>query len=566
MTSYQEILKELYQRTESSESPESLRKILSKYETIGITAVAVAVENTENDNSSNSSNTSENKSQQQQQQQQDVQDAPQLLPFHPSGLTDLLVTKMMVAVAVATTERDSDNTISSTQAMKVSRALVEYHPGVYLHSLARSVSDLVSSVSHENISIGNDNAPGLLRLWVSLITHSPLAVHELLSESFLALLGKQKVEEHAKEALGYVVDDWRGLLQSKCSSEAVRCAVFLVKWVSRLPFGLTLGKSLLATNLFVEMLGDFDDPLQQLGLLDAMIEEFDCTGGPSSTTCATTQAAIDEWLASPPLMSLILQFLTDPLLSDAALRYIGVLSAVKPAELSIVLDHVQQVISQNEGSIPTRDTERLPLVNALSTVAMSSETGLSSILSKESLRRSWWDTDRIAQPKLKAAILVSIAQALPVVEASFGPTRALELYRLVGEDHHRGRIGDPMTTTTDWLLSKMATSPLIEVKIASMALLAAALRIENACLALIGFSDRKSHSALIDLLLSPKREATLHAQSARYDLLTAFFEALKAHPSLEEKPLFLKKLNEKLSLGPHGQKPLQYGADEMETA
>mmetsp|Transcript_13697 Transcript_13697/g.28248 ORF Transcript_13697/g.28248 Transcript_13697/m.28248 type:complete len:142 (+) Transcript_13697:372-797(+) len=132
------------------------------------------------------------------------------------------------------------------------------------------------------------------------------------------------------------------------------------------------------------------------------------------------------------------------------------------------------------------------------------------------------------------------------------------------------------TTTTGWLLSnKMANSPVVEVKIASMALLAASLRIENACLTLIVFSGDKnhcchSHSDLLDLLLSPKREPTIDAQSARYDLLVAFFECLESHPSLlvleENKKSILTKLNEKLALGPHGQKPLEYGSDEMETA
>jgi len=583
MTSYQEILEDLCQRTEASESPESLRKVLSKYEATGISVNAGnGIGDTRGEKS---------------QEKEKTQDAPQLLPFHPGGLTDLIVTRMMTV----STEPETENSISKTTAMNVAKALVECLPGVYLHSLATSVSDLVALIPHEKLSIGNNDAPGLLRLWISLITHSPLAVHELLSESFLTLVGKQQIEEHATDALNYLVDDWKAhrddasknknSSSSSSSSEAVRCAVFLVKWISRLPLlFFSLAKSSGATDLFCDMLGDFDDPLTQLSLLDALMEEFDGTTTITSTrrttrrtttrTTNNTVAVADEWLASPPLMSLVLQFLKVPLLCDGALRYVGVLSSVKPTELVIVLDHVQQVVLENEGSIPTRDTERLPLVNALSTVATSSETGLSSILSKEELRRCWWDTDRIAQPKLKAAILVSIAQAIPRVEESFGSSRALELYRLVGEDHHRGRIGDPMTTTTGWILSKMANSPLVEVKIASMALLAAALRIGidnangnangngngNGCLALIGFSDKNSHSELLDLLLSPKREPTIHAQSARYDLLVAFFECLKAHPSLEENKTVLKKLNEKLALGPHGQKPLPHGSDEMETA
>ena len=103
-------------------------------------------------------------------------------------------------------------------------------------------------------------------------------------------------------------------------------------------------------------------------------------------------------------------------------------------------------------------------------------------------------------------------------------------------------------------------------KIASFALLAAALRVKDACMSMIGAFDYASHTALLDLVVSSKREPTVHSQSARYDVLCALMECLDQHPSLEENPATLKKLKEKLALGPHGQKPLQYGADEMQTA
>ena len=598
MTSYKAILEDIFRRTEVAESPEVLREILKKHESTGIatttataTATATDVSVDGNENESNTEN-----------EQQEI------LPFRPRGLTDLLVTRMMV-VSPESKDKDEDNDngdtttaatatvtptssllLSSTQAMKVARSLVECLPEVYLPSLATSVSDLVASVPLDTIVIGNETAPGLLRLWVSLIAYSsPLGVHELLSESLLALLARKQQhdaeqQQSATEALGYLLEDWRALHKSSKnnSSKVVRCAVVLVKWISRLPpkLGLELAQSSGATDLLVELLGDFDDPLQQLSLLDALIEEFDTTtasttstGRSASTgTTSRTITAAEEWLASPPLMSLVLQFLKDPLLSDAALRYIGVLVVVKPTETTLILDHVREVVSRNEGSIPTRETERLPLVNALVTLATSttsSELTLDLVLNDSTLRRSWWDTDRIAQPKLKAAILVSIAQALTVVEKSFGSSKALQLYRLVGEDHQRSGGATTTTTTTLWLLSKnMANSPLVEVKIAAFAVLAACLRIQNgyAAVMVLGVADPSSHSALMDLLLSSRREPTIHAQSARYDLLTAFMDSLSAHPSLEEHPKTLQKLQEQLALGPHGQKTLQHGTDEMKTA
>ena len=152
MASYEEILADLCHRTEASDSPESMRKILKKHESTGI-AIAIG-----GNGNGNSSVPSEDKSKDQ------AQDAPQLLPFHPRGLTDLIVTRMMT---VSTENESNKADISSAQAMAVARALVECLPEVYLQSLATSVSNLVASVPHEKISIGNETAPGLLRLWVS---------------------------------------------------------------------------------------------------------------------------------------------------------------------------------------------------------------------------------------------------------------------------------------------------------------------------------------------------------------------------------------------------------------
>jgi hypothetical protein len=584
MASYQAILEELCRRTAASESSESLRKILETCEATGIaTATCAAVK--KSDIQSQSQN-----------QQSDL--TPQTLPFRPGGLTDILVERLLivnpnenennddtaVTLTVAVTPATTVPTITGAEAMDVARGLVECLPDVYLPAMATSVSDVVVSGCNE-ISIRKTQ--GLLRLWVSLITHSPLGVHELLTDALISILRRNhehvKAEERSsgdiagysacaasddiRDAAHYLVEDWKVHLACSNSSDAVRCAVVLVKLASRLPagVGLAAAKSLGATDLFVKMLGDFDDPLQQLSLLDALIEEFEnqrsspqhkCNPVPSSTT--------DKWLESPEIMSLVLQFLEDPLLSDASLRYVGALSFLKPNELATILDHVKKVSSEN--GVPTRDTERLPLVRALSTAATSSEAALSTILSDPLLRLSWWDTERIAQPKLKAAILVSVAQVLPAIEEYFGSNRALELYRLLGDDHNRGSGDFSTTTTTQWLVGKMARSPVVEVKIASLALLAAALRIGGAPIAIVGVSDRSSHSSLLELLLSPQREPTVHAQIARYDLLSAFLEALETHSSLEENPTTLKKLREKIALGPHGQKPLMHGADEMPTA
>jgi len=421
--------------------------------------------------------------------------------------------------------------------------------------------------SSKEISIAT--TPGLLRLWVTLITKGDsVSVHDQLSKALIEVLRKDGSSHRAEaeETMTYLVEDWKNLLSSSSSSSsgfkiaAVRCATVLVRWLSRLPeWGIAVAKESGATGLFLEMLRNFDDPLQQLTLLDALTEGFDKHGEGDTeavAVAAVTPAVTEEWLSSPEIMSLVLQFLEDPLLSDAALRYVGVLSSIKPNELTIVLDHVRSV--SGEG-VPTRDTERLPLVRAVSVAAVSSEAALEVILSDPVLRRSWWDTEGIAQPKLKAAILVSVARALPEIAESLGSPRALRLYRIFGSDHGSD------SSTTSWLLEGPSRSPLNEVRVASYALLAAALRIPGAAIALVGPADVASHRSLLSVLLGPDREPTANAQRARFDLLGAFWEVHQAM-SLEDDPKTLKSLRAKIALGPHGRPAQRHGADDVAIA
>ena len=82
------------------------------------------------------------------------------------------------------------------------------------------------------------------------------------------------------------------------------------------------------TTLFVSMLNNFDDPLQQLTLLDLLNEHFGSTSSNSSSpktaaTGAADSVVLQEWLSSPPMVSPVLQMLQDPILSGAALQYIS---------------------------------------------------------------------------------------------------------------------------------------------------------------------------------------------------------------------------------------------------
>jgi len=519
--------------------------------------------------------------------------------------------------------------------------------------LSQSVSDVVFSSSSSVLSRKKLANKNVLRLWVSLVTNgvTPVGVHEQLSNALIAVLASAQRQQLStttpsslqlqQDVSKFLVQDWKQHLlrrdtttvnnsnnnnNSKIAS--FRCATVLIRMVSRwsrphreqteTQRGLILetARTSGGLGLLLQMLRDFDDPLQQLGLLDALVEEFEidndreidnehndrgnATGATTSTPDSSARSAsastssastTAEWMASPELMSLVLQFLKDPLLCDAALRYVGVLSTMKPNELSIILDHVRTICLERGGSPPNRDSERLPLVraisgaaccayantNAIATVGSNTNTrspnndnALDTILADPLLRKAWWDVSRVSQPKLQAAILVSVATSLPKIAAATSPASAIELYRCLGTDNSSG------ATTTQWLVDKFATSTFLEPRIASHALLAAILRVPNAGLAVFA-PDPSATRALVQEVLLPnndddgddgnKQNTTADSQRARFDLLESFLERCSSEDCcnyVDAKTL--RRLQENRAMGPYGKKPRPYGADDVALA
>eukprot|EP00751_Fragilariopsis_kerguelensis_P027997 CAMPEP_0170868010 /NCGR_PEP_ID=MMETSP0734-20130129/23237_1 /TAXON_ID=186038 /ORGANISM="Fragilariopsis kerguelensis, Strain L26-C5" /LENGTH=199 /DNA_ID=CAMNT_0011245565 /DNA_START=196 /DNA_END=791 /DNA_ORIENTATION=- len=166
------------------------------------------------------------------------------------------------------------------------------------------------------------------------------------------------------------------------SIASIRCASFLIRGISQLQKQqnkeltsdvMEIIQSYGGLDALLQMINDFTDPLQQLTLLDILTEEFNTADGNNNNsnnnkdTDNSSMIIIMNWLSSPEMMSPILQFLQDPLLCDAD---VSMLSIMKPNEISVVLDHIRSIGS----SIPTRETERLPLVHALSQAAAAASS------------------------------------------------------------------------------------------------------------------------------------------------------------------------------------------------
>jgi hypothetical protein len=557
--------------------------------------------------------------------------------FQPSYLTDVLVKRLLVAPSSSSSSSNSTNSVSASASasasassyLQVAQTLVQTNPFIYLPAIATSVSKLVKVQNNKNnITITADCLSiELLQLWIALIANPvcPVSsVHEKLSNSLFVLFQRRQSRDDANTDLLLVEqklkwelllnkmieflvnDNWKKYYDSN-SIASIRCATFMIRCISHLDNNndnndndgpdssnvLTKIKSNGGFDLLLNMLNDFNDPLQQLSLLDCLIEEFDKSDDIDANDDANANAnananddavsAINDnnnnnksntsnsqhvmdWLSSPEMMSPILQYLKDPLLCDAALRYVGMLSTMKSKEINIVFDHIKSL-----GKVPTNEIERLPIIRALSqaaTIASSSssiaaeseseneDTPLDIILKDPILRSCWWDISRVSQSKLQAAVLISISLTLPKITAitsSSKVAKVTKLYKLIGSDNTNER-----ETTLDWLLNKkFIKSSIIEIRIATYSLLASIFRcVPDACKMEFNIDQNVKESIIELLLMDRDRENTVNSQKAKYDLLESFMNNIMDEVVTDKK--ILKQFHDKISLGPHGRKSHRY--------
>jgi hypothetical protein len=372
--------------------------------------------------------------------------------------------------------------------------------------------------------------------------------------------------------MSLLVDIWKpqlGMASSSPSSSknkdasiiAVRCATLWMEWISKLG-----GKEHSNTNidnasfqqtkeLFVKMISDFDDPLQQLTLVDLLVQYFGTDANTLTSDGPTTSSPLsllqDSFLASPELLSPIFQMMQDPLLSGSALQYLTcVLSRLRPNEVDMVLQHIRQC-----GVVTSNESERLQIVQALSNIAVTMDPKI--ILQDQQLRHSWWDVTRVSQSKLQAAILTSIALTLPKLR---NDKAAASMYNAVGPDNNS------TMDTTEWLWNRYLSSPMEELRIAAYALLAAMLQLSTAGMILTMHCNVKQQ--LVELVTDPnKRESTFDARLAYYDVIEKFYQHVTSTSSsvwmtatLNENQIskLQDQLQKKLRLGPHGREPQRW--------
>jgi hypothetical protein len=196
------------------------------------------------------------------------------------------------------------------------------------------------------------------------------------------------------------------------------------------------------------------------------------------------------------------------------------------------------------------ELERLALIGAISSFASASPDALEAILQDSEIRESWLSLS-VSQPKLKSAILKSVALVIdPVPETDANgdsimatvPSNesAMKLYSTLGLVNNRD--------ATQLVLS-LAKSPFVEARLGAYALLEAVAKQE------VGAQVLLSHEGFYDFLVSRESESIKEGKEAKFAIVQAIMDS-PARGLLADN--IVNTLDEILKQGPHYVKAVQW--------
>mmetsp|Transcript_843 Transcript_843/g.1618 ORF Transcript_843/g.1618 Transcript_843/m.1618 type:complete len:464 (-) Transcript_843:46-1437(-) len=404
---------------------------------------------------------------------------------------------------------------TSGRALTVIKVLVANDDAKYSPTIAAEVKRKCFHTPAETLFI----SPQVVQLWIyQLCCTSRVGVHTNLLDAYKVIAQLQGI---VQLAIPNLVGVWK---ESTNSIVAIRCATLYLCTVKLCgDSAFELGKELGATNLLLKLIKKDDDPLTQLSVLDLFPQIFKTTG--------EIPAAQRAWMSLKDVTATILKILEDPIVSGASMQYLALVAQFDdPHVLPALLNFIRSV------GPTTSESERLQVVHALSSLSQCSSEMMECILQDSELRCAWWDVTRTSVPKLKAAILSSIAQTLRHPQNTNAPL-LLRLYTLIGQDNSA-------ESTTAWMLQKFATSPIPELRIAAYTTWISLAQIPGGC-TLLAMS-----SGFMDLVVEGMRESSHDARLAKFEVLNSFNEHASGFLSAD----IAKKIKQNLALGPHGMK------------
>ena len=359
----------------------------------------------------------------------------------------------------------------------------------------------------------------------------------------------------AEPALMALAHHWQQALsddnKSRGSIIAIRCASAVIDLVALDEQMMKLAVERGVLQLLLDMLMDDQDPLLQMSVLDLM-----------ETKMAHTRPmhhALAMWLFSSDVCTPLLMLAggstdegPDPILGGPALRVVAALCKVSQVDdrvfveaESTLLTGFHRALHNFQGS---GELDRLAMMDAISSFAGSSADALTLVLNDPVTREGWLALNNVSQPKLKSAILVSVAHVMdpPPEQLHDGtPSRhssadLLKLYSFVGRANNQ--------ESTSMLL-KFASSPIPEIRLGAYTLLKAVAKLPS------GGQLLFSTANFIDFLLSREGENTKEGRERRFAIVQAINQSPVKGLLADE---IARKIEKHVAEGPHFVKAISW--------
>lgn len=452
-----------------------------------------------------------------------------------------------------------DMLLSSEESLSLVGCLVSIDTSTYLKPVSRAVKTeaTLRASSERPVVI----SPKFVGVMVSQLNGNDVEVSSNATVALVACcrkLGPGLSTTVMRSITAAMTETWAKMDQDKvtASTVCIRCASAVVDLVSLNDQLMASATSSGATDLLLKMLTYDRDPLLVLSVYDLM-ERMAATHPMHGNRA--------RWLSSETVLRPLLDKSgagtseetagdADPMLGGPALRVLSAICRLGQRD-STIFGHGDQggkggteallgfhrALHHFEGS---GELDRLALVDAISSFCSASPEALDLVLNDQVTRDSWLNL-AVAQPKLKAVILTSVAMVIDpaperdansdmVTDANVPTnTSSMRLYSLLGQTNSRD--------ATEVVLA-LAKSPITESRLSAYTLFRAVAKTSSGAQVLL------SHLDFLNFCLERERETTKDGREGKFGIVEAI---MSSHVKLLLADDIVQTLNRYLKQGPN---------------
>lgn len=430
------------------------------------------------------------------------------------------------------------------ESLDVLLFLATIEPGAYLKPASRAIKAFTTHTQSDLLQVSDR----LLQVMIAQLSGNDVEVSSNAAEAVIACCRRLPMAERALDSL---TDIWKSIWEHRESDQqnativCIRCASAIVElWC--LPGTIKDSSSL---DSLITMMAEHSDPLLQMSTLD-LIETM------ASTVPVPTHRS--RWLYDSRVLEPLLEMAgattsPDPILGGQALRVLANIAKLSHQDAILFEQGGEHLLTSfhhilRNFDVSGGEVDRLAMIDAISSFASASSDALDIVLDDPIIRNRWLSLT-VAQPQLKAAVLLSVVRVLdPPLENLNAPgdrhtdgagltnnTLAMKLYATLGSCNGNRDV-------TDLLLS-LAKSPVTETRLASYAVFEAMAKRG------VGAQVLLSHPEFYDFLITRLSvEITKEGRESKYAIVVAILKS-DARNLLADK--IVQELETYAKQGPH---------------